>query len=115
MKLSVRLFKEKYYERKSEPFRKDHKIFIHPEGETIFENLINRHNRPYEKYRDEVIPKILDYFKKRDPKVYKLIKDLKWKWSKNCGCSMCPCSPGFHAENINYSQSDVYHISVNIK
>lgn len=21
--------------------------------------------------------------------------DIKLNWSKNCGCSMCPCSPGF--------------------
>lgn len=23
------------------------------------------------------------------------IKILKVKWDKHCGCSMCPCSPGF--------------------
>lgn len=70
------------------------RMFIFPDGETIMDNLINRHSRPHQIYKKEVIPLVMKELKKKFPDTYKKVKDNTWKWSQYAGCS-CGCSPGF--------------------
>ena len=43
-----------------------------------------------------------------DPDLFANIKDLKWGWDKNCGCSGCPCSPGFIGKGNIYLTTDIF-------
>lgn len=63
--------------------------------ESIMDNLVNRHDRPYKDYRKYVIPLVMESIKKNYPEEYGLMDGVKWKWDQYAGCSMCPCSPGF--------------------
>lgn len=62
------------------------RIYVHPKGESVMENLFNRHTRPYTLYKKEVLPAVLERMG--------LPKETKVRWSQHAGCS-CPCSPGF--------------------
>ncbi len=86
---------EKEYNRKGEPHKHKNKMYIFPSGETLLENLENRRSRPYQVYKKEVIPMLMMKLEKESPQYYKELKEAKWSWNKNCGCSSCPCSPGF--------------------
>lgn len=86
---------EKEYNRKGEPHKHKNKMYIFPSGETLLENLENRRSRPYQVYKKEVIPMLMTKLEKKYPQHYKELKEAKWSWNKNCGCSSCPCSPGF--------------------
>lgn len=83
--------------RSGEPFLKRNKMYIFVKKETIIDNLINRRSRPYDEYKKNIIPKVMEIIKEKYPETYELVKDSKWSWKQNCGCSMCPCSPGFVA------------------
>ncbi len=72
--------------RNGERSDKETRVYVHLAKETILENLIERHNRPYTEYRKNVMPKVL--------KALGLPLDTKFSWSQYAGCS-CPCSPGF--------------------
>ncbi len=91
-------------------YRWDHHLYIHFEGESIIDQLFNRRHRPYQMYKKEVIPIILKYMEQHYPEVYEKIKDTKWQWSQKCGCTLCPCSPGFHGQTNILA----YHISVSL-
>ena len=82
-------------ERQGEPFKNRNKVYIWIKNETILENLVNRRNRPYTEYKKEVLPKMLNKLKDKYPEFYNELKDAKWGWRQSCGCSVCPCSPGF--------------------
>lgn len=73
---------------------KKDKIFIFPEGENLIENIINRHSRPHNIYRKEIIPLMLKKLKKEFTKWHYQLQNTKWKWDQKAGCS-CGCSPGF--------------------
>ncbi len=60
-------------------------IYVHPKGESIFENLCFRHDRPHQVYR-QAIPAALE--------ALELPPGIKVRWSQKAGCS-CGCSPGF--------------------
>lgn len=92
--------------RKGEPFKKHTKLYVFNNGETILENLVNRRNKPYEVYQKELIPLVLERIKTENPNLFNQINNKKWKWTQSCGCSMCPCSPGFYIDN--YSPYDIY-------
>jgi len=64
------------------------RIYFFHSKESILDNLVNRHDRPYKLYR-EFLPEI---FKKAD-----IPANTKARWSQYAGCS-CPCSPGFIVE-----------------
>ena len=66
------------------------RIYVHPQGETLMENLYNRKARPHSIYRKEVLPKLFTQLG--------WTPSTKVKWSQYAGCS-CPCSPGFIVEN----------------
>ena len=67
---------------------KNSRLSISVSGETILENLMNRHSRPYNLYKKVVIPAVLAEFKKKG------IVAEGFVWSQYAGCS-CGCSPGF--------------------
>ena len=73
------------------------RIYIHAKGETIWENLENRTQRPYNVYRKEVIPAVLEHLGKQGSKV---------AWSQFAGCP-CPCSPGFIVKEGDWNR-DVF-------
>lgn len=64
------------------------RIYIFHKGETILDNLVERHHRPYDVYKKEILPAILG-----------LIGAQKASWSQDAGCS-CGCSPGFIVEDV---------------
>ena len=66
------------------------RIYIFNSGETIIENLVERHYRPVEFYKQVIIPHLIAQGF--------LNKDSDIKWSQKAGCS-CPCSPGFIVES----------------
>lgn len=61
------------------------RMYIHPVGETVLENLVERHFRPVALYR-ELMPEIL--------RLAGLPVDTRVVWSRTAGCA-CGCSPGF--------------------
>jgi hypothetical protein len=75
----------------SEEMDKKARIYIFPEGEGIYENLMNRCQRPHTTYRKEVIPSVLAEMG--------LPANTKVRWSQYAGCS-CPCSPGFVIDDV---------------
>lgn len=77
------------------------KMYISIKRESLVENLLNRRNRPYSEYKKHIIPKVMEVIQTQDPALYDKLKDSKWSWDKNNGCSMCPCSPGFVVKGIN--------------
>ena len=61
-------------------------------GENMGTILKNRHNT-----KGMLTPKGMEILKKVEQKIGKVFggRKVKLKWDKYCGCSMCPCSPGF--------------------
>jgi hypothetical protein len=110
-KINVR--RDSYTNRKGELAKWSNKLYIFTEGETILENLVNRRSKPHQFYKAEIIPKVLVMITDEQ-----IIKELlsnpkaKWGWSQKCGCSMCPCSPGFIQRGGSDSMLTVY---VNVK
>ena len=96
--------------RKNEPKKNHNKIYIFIAKENLSENFINRKNRPYDYYRKNVLPLMMEKIKFEHPKIYKKIESDKWGWNQRCGC-FCPCSPGFIGEISPY---DNYTISLTI-
>ena len=64
------------------------RLYVWPKGETLFENLQNRRQRPYNVYKKEVLPEVWKQLG---------VDPLRVRWSRYAGCS-CPCSPGFIVE-----------------
>ena len=83
--------------RSGEPFLSNPKIYIFIENETILENLENRRNRPANVYKKEVLPQVMAKLQNSNPEIYNKLKSSRIGWRQSCGCSMCPCSPGFVA------------------
>lgn len=100
---------EPYYIRKNEPYKASNKLYIWPEGESVMDNLFNRRNRPAKVWKEELIPAIIEKLKEVNSEAYERLKDEKWGWRQNCGCS-CPCSPGFVGKN-----GGQYIISADVK
>ena len=74
------------------------------------ENLFNRRNRPSRAWKQTLIPAIMAKLSKENPEIFEKVKGEDWGWRQNCGCKMCPCSPGFVGKNDGQ-----YTISVQIK
>lgn len=97
---SAKASQEYSYQRKGEPYKESNKLYLWVSGETLLENLTNRHSRPHNYYKKEVLPSILREVATKYPEL-SISTDIKdWSWSQKCGCSMCPCSPGFVQKNI---------------
>lgn len=63
------------------------RIYIWVKGETLLENLHNRHSRPVKFYKTQVLPKLFEELNVNP-------KTVNARWSQKAGCS-CGCSPGF--------------------
>ncbi len=98
--------------RSGEVQKNKNKMYIWIKDESIMENIIKRRNRPYNDYKVHVIPSVMEKIKHLDKKAYSLLKNTKWRWNKNCGCSMCPCSPGFIGDTLG--MYDI-HVDITIK
>jgi len=68
------------------------RVYIFPKGETIWQNLENRRQRPHTTFRKEVMPAVLAEMG--------LPANTKIRWSQYAGCS-CPCSPGFIIDDVH--------------
>lgn len=88
-----------FEKRQNEPRKNKNKMFIFIEGETVVDNLLQRRTRPYNDYKKNIIPLVMDYIKDMLPNHYNELKDAKWHWDQMCGCSVCPCSPGFYTDS----------------
>jgi hypothetical protein len=101
-KLSVKY--DSYSSRRGEPYRNSNKMYIWPSKESVLENLMNRHSRPTDFYKKEVIPVIMKQIEEQFPEEAKFLGKENWGWRQKCGCS-CPCSPGFvqNTHNATYS------------
>jgi hypothetical protein len=86
--------------RSGEKNRLSPKLYVFIKDESILENLTNRRNRPYTEYKKTILPKVMETIEKSNPRLFERIKDKVWSWDKHCGCSACPCSPGFVMRNI---------------
>lgn len=64
-------------------------VYVHPKGETLIDNLINRRSRPIKLFREQAVKALAD----------KGITYSKLSWRQNAGCP-CGCSPGFIAEDV---------------
>jgi len=58
-----------------------------------------RYNKPYKLFRKQVLPWLVELLG-IDP-------EAKISWSKNAGCTMCPCSSGFIVHDPNF-RKDVW-------
>jgi len=98
MKFTIKKLKinhESYSSRKGEPYKYSNKLYIWTSGETILENLQNRRSRPHDFYKREIIPVVMKQIEEQFPEEAKYLGKENWGWRAKCGCSMCPCSPGF--------------------
>lgn len=100
---------EPYHSRKNEPYKAQNKLYIWPEGESIIENLFNRHDRPSKLWKKEIIPAVIAKLAQENPEAYERVKEEEWGWRQKCGCS-CPCSPGFVGK-----KGGQYYISATVK
>ena len=98
---------DQYESRSREPFVNKSKIYVFIKDETLYDNLMNRRERPHTLYKKELIPQALEKIKKKYPEVYDKLKDVKWSWRGHCGCSMCPCSPGFISDKNDYQRTSI--------
>lgn len=76
------------------------RLHVFPKGETLLQDLARRKSRPYNVYKKEVIPQVMEIMEREHQKEFELISGKKIKWSQYAGCS-CPCSPGFIIESNN--------------
>lgn len=111
--VDINIKTEHPFNREGEPKRFNDKIYIWQSGETIFENLKKRRCRPYTTYKKELFPKLMETLQEKHPEIYEQVKDVKWGWNQYCGCSMCPCSPGFVGDKKR--ENKVINIHVTIK
>lgn len=97
------------YSRKGEPYKWNNKLYVWLDGESVLENLVNRRSRPHTFYKKEIIPLIMEKLAASSPDIHTAVRNEKWGWRQKCGCSMCPCSPGFVGSG--YSSYEI-HASV---
>ena len=76
----------------------DARVYVNIKGESILDNLMNRRERPYNVFKKEVMPKVMDHL---EATLGIDRKNFKVSWSQYAGCS-CPCSPGFILKSQGY-------------
>lgn len=89
---------ERRLERKLRYFNAQPRIYVHPQNESVLQNLAFRFDRPYQAYR-QVLPQALE--------ALGLPSDTKCSWSQKAGCP-CGCSPGFVVKISSLLRKDVY-------
>lgn len=82
---------------KAQSYNAASRVYVSPEGEQIFEHLINRRSRPVGEYRKLVLEAHPEF--------------AGMRWSRTAGCA-CGCSPGFilfdTIRNEDFSPVDFY-------
>ena len=68
-------------------------LYFFPPDESVMDNLVNRHDRPYKEYRKLINEALVK------AGVADLIPHIKASWSKYCGCT-CGCSSGFKLRGL---------------
>lgn len=76
------------------------RVYVWPDGESVFENLLDRHDRPVQLFR-QVTREALEALG---------YEGVRLSWSQRAGCS-CPCSPGFIATHPLMRGFDI-HIGI---
>ena len=87
--ISERCNPPRFCRRSLSEFNAAPRVFVSPEGETIWENLENRSSRPYNDYCKAIQDTVRAEFGIPADKSFKL------NWHQYAGCRTCPCSPGF--------------------
>lgn len=92
-------------------YEKGTRVYVFPEGESIWENFLNRRNRPVDVFRDAAKRALADLG----------IEHYKLQWSRYAGCS-CPCSPGFvlldvagHVRHLRTTGSEARYADVYVE
>lgn len=88
-----------YARRDFQSYNRKPRIYVSPEGESLYDNLMSRRQRPSTMYRKLAVAAAL--------RALGLPADTKVTWSHYAGCTMCPCSPGFIVEAA-CTHEDVY-------
>lgn len=113
MDIQIKKFNIRHEEKRSgEPKLIHDKMYIWVDNQTIIENIMGRGSEPYKQHKKFIIPKVMEMIKEQHPDKYELLKDVKWSWNKNCGCSMCPCSPGFIGDRKSISNHQTIFITI---
>lgn len=73
------------------------KAYVFLEGESIFDNLVNRRNRPVKAYRGLLEMALADIGE----------EEATYYWNQKAGCS-CGCSPGFILSNTKDNKFDIF-------
>ena len=79
------------------------RVFVHPEGESIMENLQNRRARPAKLFKP--------FVEKAAAALGVAFESVGW--SQNAGCS-CGCSPGFVVKGSHRPGFDI-HVTLKVK
>lgn len=90
-----------YMSSRMSEYNSNTRIYVWPKGESILENLENRHSRPRVEWKREIL---------------RLFPELvgKLRWSQYAGCS-CPCSPGFIVnERLRDEQGNPIDIHIDV-
>ena len=132
----IKIAPETRNSRKGEPYKEHPKIYISPEmgeGSTVLDMIYTRYTHEYTLYKKTVLPAIftkifetetlLKVFQDRISKSYPSVSFAEvmaefstpknWRWRQNCGCSSCPCSPGFIFTSPKYFYYFSIYVTVN--
>jgi len=95
----------KFRRREWNKARTEHKnptrVYVWPKGEALLDNIMERHNRPYELYRPLV-----------EAELRNAGYSGRVRWSRRAGCS-CGCSPAFVLDGqLDYVDPVDVHIDV---
>lgn len=94
----TRTLKTKYRE-----FTKAPRVYVSLCDESIFENLMNRRNRPTKVYRALASSVLKE----------KGIFVKKMRWSQYAGCT-CPCSPGFILDDFEFDKGSINNFNFDV-
>jgi hypothetical protein len=78
------------------------RVFVDFKGETIWDNLNNRTQRPSTQLKPIVEAALF----------LAGIEHTKIRWSQKAGCRMCPCSPGFIIEGTTWDNRKDFWLTV---
>lgn len=73
------------YNRDWREYKSAPRMYVSVGDESILENLANRCRRPFNVYKTMI----------HSSGIGRVLNLSQLRWSKNAGCTMCPCSPGF--------------------
>ena len=69
------------------------RVYVWPQGETVIDNLSNRHSRPIKEFKAIAVEAL-----KREGIAFESIR-----WSQKAGCA-CGCSPGVIVEGTDWTR-----------